>query len=159
MHAYIYIFIIFCNSIFVSIISILSTDNVQAGFRATGIYPLDRTKYKVSRLDKIKLLSYERWVESGKERDAENHPIIPSSSGEAANISHPQNDPEEDLPDPEPLSPRSSSSHESVPVSSLAPPLAPPTSSSRESIAAIEPPPPITPTLPTSSREAIAAIE
>ena len=87
------------------------------------------------------------------ERDADNNPIIPSSSREAANVSHPQNDPEDDLPDPDPPCPQSSSSHELIAVSSSAPPLspAPTTSSSHESIAAIEQPPPLTPILPISS--------
>ena len=59
-----------------------------------------------------------------------------------------------------PLSPRVSSSHESVPVPSPAPLLAPtpPTFSSHEAIAAIEQPPPVTPALPiSSSRESMTA--
>ena len=55
----------------------LSPDNVVAGFRATGIHPVDRSKYNTSRLDKLKLKTYSDWVEAGKPADDKNQPILP----------------------------------------------------------------------------------
>jgi hypothetical protein len=54
----------------------LSPDNVKAGFRATGIVPLDRNKYNVERLDEIKLKNYNQWLNDGKPVDEMNNPII-----------------------------------------------------------------------------------
>ena len=44
----------------------MTPENVQAGFRATGIYPLDRSKFPESRLDPRLLRRYNLWVASGK---------------------------------------------------------------------------------------------
>lgn len=44
----------------------LTENNIKSGFRATGIYPVDSTKYKIARLDKVKLKTYECWVAAGK---------------------------------------------------------------------------------------------
>ena len=54
----------------------LSTDNVKAGFRATGIVPVDKSKYSVERLDPIKMKTYKRWVNNGKPVDESNNPVL-----------------------------------------------------------------------------------
>ena len=54
----------------------LSADNVKAGFRATGIVPMDKSKYSVNRLDPIKLETYKKWVNNGKPRNDNNEPIL-----------------------------------------------------------------------------------
>ena len=47
----------------------LKPSNVVSGFRATGIFPVDREKYKKSRLDPRLLKRYENWVRLGKPED------------------------------------------------------------------------------------------
>lgn len=44
----------------------LSPDNVKAGFEATGICPLDRSKYPENRLDPRLLKQYNDWIATGK---------------------------------------------------------------------------------------------
>ena len=44
----------------------LSEDNVKAGFRATGIVPLDPSKYSIDRLNKAKMITYRNWQKLGK---------------------------------------------------------------------------------------------
>jgi len=39
----------------------LDAQNIISGFRSTGVFPVDKTKYKLSRLDKFKLQSYTAW--------------------------------------------------------------------------------------------------
>ena len=56
----------------------MSAKNITAGFCTTGIYPVDRTKYKVDCLDKVKLASYDRWVAAGKPSDEAGEAIVPS---------------------------------------------------------------------------------
>ena len=43
----------------------LSEDNIKAGFRATGIVPIDPAKYDTERLDRDKLVTYETWIKIG----------------------------------------------------------------------------------------------
>ena len=47
----------------------LSPENVKAGFRATGIYPVDREKSPKDRLDKRLSKRYDQWAELGKPQD------------------------------------------------------------------------------------------
>ena len=47
----------------------LSPENVKAGFRATGIYPVDREKFPKDRLDRRLSKRYDQWVELGKPQD------------------------------------------------------------------------------------------
>ena len=54
----------------------LSENNVIAGSRTTGIHPLNLEKYDVSRLDSIKMKTYERWVLQGKPLDTNGDPIL-----------------------------------------------------------------------------------
>ena len=54
----------------------LSESNVKSGFRATGIYPLDKSKYDVQRLDPHKLEKYEKWLANGAPKDDKNRPIL-----------------------------------------------------------------------------------
>lgn len=54
----------------------LSIVNIKAGFRATGIVPIDKSKYNVNRLDPIKLETYKKWVNSGKLKNDNNESII-----------------------------------------------------------------------------------
>lgn len=44
----------------------LTEKNIKSRFRATGIYPTDSTKYKIERMDKVKLKTFKRWVAAGK---------------------------------------------------------------------------------------------
>ena len=47
----------------------LKPSNVVSGFRTTGIFPVDREKYKKSRLDPRLLKRYDNWVRLGKPED------------------------------------------------------------------------------------------
>ena len=47
----------------------LSPDNIKAGFKATGIYPVDSTKFPKDRLDKRLVKQYDLWVSLGKPND------------------------------------------------------------------------------------------
>ena len=58
----------------------LSKENVIAGFKATGIHPVDSTKYKVTRLDKLKLKTYNDWVANGKPTNSNNEPALPTGN-------------------------------------------------------------------------------
>lgn len=55
----------------------LSEENVKAGFEATGLFPPDRTKYKVERLSQRKLKMYNLWVAGGKNLNDEGEPDLP----------------------------------------------------------------------------------
>ena len=57
----------------------LSPDNIKSGFRATGIYPLDRSVYDLSRLDPIKVKSYEEWNAAGRPVDQDGKPLVEST--------------------------------------------------------------------------------
>lgn len=46
------------------------------GFKTTGIFPVDETKYKISRLDSIKLKSYKKWRNSGSKVDSDGSPKL-----------------------------------------------------------------------------------
>lgn len=54
----------------------LNENNIKAGFRATGIYPVDASKYKAERLDKVKLVSYNAWVAAGKPISDDGSPVL-----------------------------------------------------------------------------------
>ena len=58
----------------------LSDNNIKAGFRATGIFPLDRTKYNQERLDPIKIVTYEKWIADGRPVDDKGSPMITPNS-------------------------------------------------------------------------------
>ena len=47
----------------------LSAQNVISGFRATGIYPTNKTKYPTNRFDPQLLKCHEHWVQMGKPKD------------------------------------------------------------------------------------------
>ena len=47
----------------------LSPENIRSGFRATGIYLLDRSKYPTDRYDPRLVKRYEQWVQLGKPED------------------------------------------------------------------------------------------
>ena len=47
----------------------LSTENAISGFRATGRYPTDKTKYPTNRFDPKLFKCYEHWVQMGKPED------------------------------------------------------------------------------------------
>ena len=86
--------------LYVSILLVFSTYNIKAGFRATGIHPINRKKYCVDRLDKMKLKTYEAWVASDKQRNNENNIILLSISDGAQDVSARQSHvPEDDNPD------------------------------------------------------------
>ena len=47
----------------------MPAQNAISGFRATGVCPVDPSKYPVDRLDKRKLKEYNKWVADGKPED------------------------------------------------------------------------------------------
>ena len=47
----------------------LTKENMRSGFKSTGIYPLDRTKYPTSRFDARLLKRFNQWVALGKPDD------------------------------------------------------------------------------------------
>ena len=47
----------------------LSPKNVMSGFRATGIYPVDRTKYPTERYDPRLVKRYDKWAKLGRPED------------------------------------------------------------------------------------------
>ena len=56
----------------------LSEENIISGFRATGIFPVNASKYKVDRLDKVKLKTYKRWESLGKPVNEDGSPFLTS---------------------------------------------------------------------------------
>lgn len=54
----------------------LSENNIKAGFKATGLMPIDKTKYNNERLDPIKLATYNSWVSKGMPTNENNDPIL-----------------------------------------------------------------------------------
>ena len=54
----------------------LSEKNVKAGFSATGIYPVDKLKYKIGRLDQIKLKTYNKWKAIGSPLGKDGSPDL-----------------------------------------------------------------------------------
>ena len=47
----------------------LSSSNIISGFRATGIYPINREKYPQDRFDQRLLKRYKNWVDLGRPED------------------------------------------------------------------------------------------
>ena len=43
----------------------MTESNIKSGITATGIFPVDKLKYKISRLDSLKLKTYNRWLSIG----------------------------------------------------------------------------------------------
>ena len=74
----------FCNLIASIWRKGLTTENVISGFNTTGIFPVDENKYKVSRLDKVKLSTYLRWREDGSQVDEEGNPILVRETEESS---------------------------------------------------------------------------
>lgn len=60
----------------------LTEKNIKSGFRATGIYPTDSTKYKIERLDKVKLRTYKCWVAAGKPVNEKGEPRLSELNAE-----------------------------------------------------------------------------
>ena len=54
----------------------LTKENLVSGFQKTGIFPVDQSKYKVDRLDKVKLESYKRWKASSSPKDSDSCLIV-----------------------------------------------------------------------------------
>ena len=62
------------KSVFVDLLSeiwhkCLSSSNIKSGFRATGIYPINREKYPQDRFDQRLLKRYKNWVDLGRPED------------------------------------------------------------------------------------------
>ena len=63
------------KSVFVDLLSeiwhkcLSSTINIISGFRATGIYPINREKYPQDRFDQRLLKRYKNWVDLGRPED------------------------------------------------------------------------------------------
>lgn len=56
----------------------LSPSNIQSGFRATGIFPFDPSTYKTERLDKMKLITYDAWLQAGSPKNDDGTPCLNS---------------------------------------------------------------------------------
>ena len=54
----------------------LKVENVISGFKNTGTFPIDGNKYKISRLDKVKLESYNLWKANGAPVDENGSPVL-----------------------------------------------------------------------------------
>ena len=105
----------------------LKPSNVVSGFRTTGIFPVDREKYKKSRLDPRLLKRYENWVRLGKPEDimedlatAVNTPkkVFPETENENRNETEEQPNISFDiasLPGPSTSSPNSVCQNSSMP--------------------------------------------
>ena len=48
----------------------LSRENIKSGFRAIGIFPVDRKKIPASRFDPRLIKRYENWVKDGKPKES-----------------------------------------------------------------------------------------
>ncbi|MCL4152262.1 UNVERIFIED_CONTAM: hypothetical protein GTU68_060681 [Idotea baltica] len=57
----------------------LSSENIVSGFKATGIFPINPAKYSTSRLDTVKLQTYNAWIADGKKKDEQGNPILPAT--------------------------------------------------------------------------------
>ena len=66
----------FCNLIASIWRKGLTSENIKSGFQSTGTFPVDETRYKQSRLDKVKLATYTKWRGEGSPVDSEGSPII-----------------------------------------------------------------------------------
>ena len=55
----------------------MTENNIKAGFSTTGIFPVDELKYKVSRLDKVKLDIYNDRIARGSPLDEDGSPNLP----------------------------------------------------------------------------------
>ena len=44
----------------------LSPENIKAGFRATGVFPVDKEKFPTSRLDSRLVKTYQNWLSAGR---------------------------------------------------------------------------------------------
>ena len=54
----------------------LTKENIISGFSSTGNFPVDSSKYKLSRLDKVKLQTYNKWKAKGVLVDEHEEPIL-----------------------------------------------------------------------------------
>ena len=54
----------------------LKVENVISGFKNTGTFPIDRNKYKISRLDNVKLISYNLGKANGAPVDENGSPAL-----------------------------------------------------------------------------------
>lgn len=54
----------------------LSKENIVSRFQKIGILPVNESKYKVDRLEKVKLESYKKWKASGSPKDSDSYPIV-----------------------------------------------------------------------------------
>ena len=54
----------------------LNATNIISGFKSTGVFPVDKTKYKLSCLDKIKLELYTAWKTKGSPLDLDGNPLL-----------------------------------------------------------------------------------
>ena len=54
----------------------LTKENIISGFSSTGNFPVDYSKYKVCRLDKVKLQIYNEWKAKGAPVDEHEEPML-----------------------------------------------------------------------------------
>ena len=72
----------------------MSKENILKSFSATGIFPIDRTKFDDTRLSRAKVEAYNRWIIAGKPEDEDGNPVVPEKDSIPG-----EPDSEEDLPD------------------------------------------------------------
>ena len=68
----------------------LSSKIIMSAFKATGIAPVDRSKYNTNRLDKMKITTYNTWVLAGKQTDDLGNAIMPLL--ESSNVEEDENE-------------------------------------------------------------------
>ena len=66
----------FCNPILTIWHQGLTKENIISGFSSTGNFPVDSSKYKVSRLEKVKLQAYSEWKTKVAPVDKHEDPIL-----------------------------------------------------------------------------------
>ena len=76
----------FCNLISSIWFEGLTKENIISGFTSTGNVPVDSSKYKLSRLDKVKLQTYNDWKAKGAPVDSEGGPILEKETEHSAII-------------------------------------------------------------------------
>ncbi|MPC71292.1 hypothetical protein E2C01_065564 [Portunus trituberculatus] len=55
----------------------LSEEIVCKSFSTTGVFPVDRNKFDVSRLSRSKVEAYNQWILAGRPKTGEGIPIVP----------------------------------------------------------------------------------
>lgn len=63
----------------------LSEEIVRKSFSSTGVFPINRNKFDVSRLSRSKVEAYNRWILAGRPETEEGLPIVPPTQEDTEN--------------------------------------------------------------------------